>query len=83
MKDHVQRLATHLEIELEGEFGVYAAKAKMVYTVDNMNMLEDTFQKVHGLFIYWTDRVSELLLLSTPSKQRRYETTSPTRVTKC
>lgn len=45
----MQRLATHLKIELEEEFGIFAVKAKMVYAVDNMNTLEDTFQKVHTL----------------------------------
>ena len=36
-----------MEMELEGEFGIFAGKTKMVYTVENMNTLEDTFQKVN------------------------------------
>lgn len=46
MKDRVQELSTHLELELKEEFAVFATKEKMVYTLDNMNLLEDTFQKV-------------------------------------
>jgi hypothetical protein len=46
MKDHVLGVATHLEIELDREYRMFTGKAKVVYTVENMNTLEDTFQKV-------------------------------------
>lgn len=45
LKDRVHELSAHLELELEGEFAVFAAKKKIVYTSDNMNLLEATFLK--------------------------------------
>lgn len=50
MMDHVLELSTHLGLELDGDFEILccdAKKKKLMYSLGNMNMLEEKFQKVH------------------------------------
>lgn len=46
IKEHVDEVSHHLGLQLGEKFDVLSTKKRLVYSVDNMILLEETFQKV-------------------------------------
>lgn len=53
MKEHVSEVSGHLELELGEEFAELSNQtAQFVYSTDNMNLLKQTFKKVHQMILH-------------------------------
>lgn len=52
MKERVSQISAHLELELGEEFSVLTNRTtQFVYSTENMDMLKQTFKKVHELLV--------------------------------
>ena len=52
IKEHVHEVSNHLGLDLAGEFAILSRTNKLIYSVDNMILLEEAFQQVCPLLVY-------------------------------